>query len=166
MVISFVGIIVFVAFAVVNNQNISYEAYNYISLSSKSLDFSTFESNVNNNMRTSYADGNPENGKIDEYAKYINKAISELNKANEHFLNYLAVEKDLTKGEQDKLRELYGNYLSKFDDSKKAYNDYILAYSDADYQFNEHHDSSSVAVSIVISNIFLIRLIIFFVCHI
>ena len=145
LVISFIGIIVFVAFAIINNQNISYEAYNYISNAYSKAEFDSFKNDVSTNMKSSY------NGDVDQYALYINSAINEINAGNKFFLNYLASEKDLTKGEQDKLRNLFDNYLSHFNATKKAYDDYITAYLDADYQYNYNYDNSSVALSIVIS---------------
>lgn len=145
LVISFIGIIVFVAFAIINNQNISYEAYNYVSNAYLQTNFDSLKNNVNANMKSSY------NGEVDEYAKYINSAINEVNKGSKYFLNYLSVEKDLTKGEQDKLRSLFDNYLSNFNKALNAYNDYITSYQDADYQYTNNFDNSSVALSIVIS---------------
>ena len=145
MVISFVAIIVFVAFAVITNQNISFEAYNYISSTHSETDFDDLENKVNANLRTAY------NKPVDQYAKFINKAISELNDGNELFLNYLSVEDRLTKGEQDRLRYLYKDYNNKFKASKKAYDDYIVSYEEADYQYNYNYSNSSVALSMVVS---------------
>lgn len=145
MVISFVGVIVFVAFAIISNQNVSFEAYSYIASSYENVEFSKLESDVNSNMKSSY------NGEVDGYAKYINKAISELNKGNKFFLDYLSIEKDLTKGEQDKLKSLYNNYISKFNICQSSYNDYIDAYEEADYKYHYDYDNSKVARSIVVS---------------
>ena len=149
MVIAFIGIIVFVAFAIITNQNVSYEAYNYISSYYQNSDFSSFESKVNSNMRETYDDGQEWHGNIDTYAIFLNTAIRELNNGSKHFLNYLSCEKDLTKGEQDNLKNLFNKYTSSYDNAKKAYDDYMVSYQDADNQFNHHHDESDVALSIV-----------------
>ena len=50
IVISILGIIFFVGFAIFKNQNISFEAYNYITRCQDETDFQTLHDNIINNV--------------------------------------------------------------------------------------------------------------------
>ena len=108
--------------AIFNNQNISFEAYNYIVATRNDAKFSGLQNNIESNVKWNYG------GAQDTYAKYINDAIKELNLGINYHLDYLALEDDLTKGEQDKLSSLYETYVSKFNSCKNDYSEYVLVY--------------------------------------
>lgn len=118
------GILIFVGIAIFNNQNISFEAYNYIVATRSQTKFSVLQNNIENNVKWKHG------GSQDTYAKYINDAIKELNLGIDYHLDYLALEEDLSKGEQDKLSGLYADYISKFNDCKTYYSEYILVYNE------------------------------------
>ena len=122
--VSLMGILIFVGIAIFNNQNISFEAYNYIVAKRNDAKFAGLQNEIEANVKWNYG------GAQDTYAKYINDAIKELNLGIDYHLDYLALEEDLSKGEQDKLSSLYGDYTSKFNECKEYYTEYILVYKE------------------------------------
>ena len=141
IVVSFIGIIVFVCIAIFNNQNISYEAYSYIAYTHKSTDFKSLQNNIKNNVKSAYGEG------ADSYVNYINTAITELNEGIDYFIDYLAYEDGLTKGEQDKLINLYDDYLYMFDKVDSDYKSYVDAYEEARVQVENDYEGSDVALN-------------------
>ena len=139
--LSFIGIVVFVGIAIFNNQNIAYEAYNYIVSTQSSKDFKTLQNNVRNNVKTYY------DGPKDVYADYINSAVIELNEGIEYFLDYLAFEDGLTKGEQDKLISLYDSYVKGFHNTEKIYKDYMDAYDLVRQKIETDYEGANYAKS-------------------
>ncbi len=125
MVASFIGAIVFVGIAVINNQNISYEAYNYIYVTSQKTDFDLLKTKVESNFKTEF------DGVLDPYASFVSTAIEELNGAISYYLDYLSGVKDTTKGEQDKLISLYNTYVESFKSANNYYNKYVSSYNNA-----------------------------------
>lgn len=121
--VSLMGILIFVGIAIFNNQNISFEAYNYIVATRRDVNFSSLQNNIANNVKWKHG------GAQDTYAKYINDAIKELNLGIDYHLDYLALEDDLTKGDQNKLTSLYQDYVNKFNSCKNDYNEYISVYN-------------------------------------
>lgn len=121
--VSLMGILIFVGIAIFNNQNIKFEAYNYIISTRRDTNFSSLQTNIENNVKWKHG------GAQDTYAKYINDAIKELNLGIDYHLDYLALEEDLTKGEQNKLSSLYEKYVNKFNSCKNDYNEYISVYN-------------------------------------
>lgn len=136
MVVSFIGIFVFIGIAIFNNINISYEAYNYIYSTHNRTDFKSLQNNIYNNVKTTY------NGSADDYAGFINGAITELNNGIDFYLDYLAKEDELSKGEQDKLCSLYDKYLNAFTATEKAYNQYKLIYEEIKIKIEEDHNNA------------------------
>ena len=122
--VSVMGILIFVGIAIFNNQNISFEAYNYIVATRSETKFSSLQNNIKNNVKWNYG------GAQDNYAKFINDAITELNLGIDYHLDYLALEDNLSKGEQDKLSQLYNKYTSAFNECKEYYTEYILVYNE------------------------------------
>ena len=139
IVLSLIGIVVFVGIAIFNNQNIAYEAYNYIASTHNSKDFKTLQTNITNNVKTVYG------GNKDVYADYINSAIIELNEGIGYFLDYLVFEDDITKGEQDKLISLYDGYLKGFSSTEESYKTYMQAYENARKQIEENYEEADYA---------------------
>ena len=136
IVASFIGIVAFTGIAILNNQNISYEAYSYIVATHKKTEFTTLKTNIANNVKATYK------GSTDVYAVYFNKAVTELNEGISYYIDYLAFEDELTKGEQDKLINLYSSYIKGFNNTSGAYNTYVEAYEAAkkhekDYGYEE-----------------------------
>lgn len=125
MVLSFIGAFTFVGIAVVTNQGIEFESYNYISKKINETDFSEFEANVKSNVKLVYG------ASRDEYTEFLADASAELNEGVEFFINYLAILSDLQKGDHNTLISGYDDYLQKFSKSKNAYDAYISAYEKA-----------------------------------
>ncbi|MBR1985020.1 MAG: hypothetical protein IKA31_04690 [Clostridia bacterium] len=142
IVVSFIGIIVFVGIAIFNNQNIAFEAYSYIAYTHKSTDFKTLQNNITNNVKADYYDS-----EMDSYAKYINTAITELNAGIDYYIDYLVFEDELTKGEQDKLINLYDSYLGMFSKVNEDYKSYKDAYEEARVQVENDYEGSDVALN-------------------
>ncbi len=125
MVLSFVGAIVFVGFAVVTNQGIAYESYNYITIKYAETEFDEFGTDVRANVKLVYGAAR------DEYTEFIADAIFELNDGADYLLDYLALEGDLPKGEHNALTGTFNNYLLKFQQAKILYTEYMSAYDKA-----------------------------------
>lgn len=141
IVLSFIGIVIFVGIAIFNNQNITFESYNYIIFTHNSKDFKTLQTNITNNVKTVYG------GSSDVYANYINSAITELNEGIDYFLDYLVFEDELTKGEQDKLTSLYDKYLGGFTETETSYKIYMQAYEEARKQIEENYQQADYAIA-------------------
>lgn len=141
MVISLVGIVVFVGIAVFNNQNISYVAYGYVSSTSNKTDFDGLSLKIQTNVRSVYG------GEIDPYATYIDAALKELNEGIDFLVDYLVHEDEITKGDQDKLCDLYAKYVASFDATSKAYDIYKEAYEIARIQVEENNEEADYAKS-------------------
>jgi len=139
IVISFLGIVAFVGIAIFNNQNISYEAYNYIESNMQETDFQQLQNDIRAKVKVSYG------GASDSYANFINSAIIELNEGINYYNDYLAVENNILKGEQDKLIELFDDYVGAFNLTVEAYNVYTQAYEYARIQIEEAHEQSDYA---------------------
>ena len=117
------GILIFVGIAIFSNQNIQLEAYNYIISTRDSTNFKKLQTDIKNNVKWRYGES-----ASDTYALYINDAISEINKGIDYHIDYLLLEEGLTKGEQDKLVNLYDKYILEFNLTKKNYDEYISYY--------------------------------------
>lgn len=143
IVISILGIIFFVGVAIFRNQNISFEAYNYISRSQDETDFETLQTNIANNVKVAFE------GSSDPYASYINSAISQLNEGIDYFTDYLSHEKGLTKGEQDSLINLYDKYISSFYQTGKIYEEYKDAYKLAEDKKDDYEGSDYVRTNCI-----------------
>jgi len=120
--VSLMGILIFIGIAIFNNINVEFQAYNYIVSTRNNTNFSKLQTEINNNVKWNYG------GAQDMYAKYINDAVIELNRGIDYHLDYLALEESLSRGEQDKLSNLYSDYVSKFNSCKKDYQEYISVY--------------------------------------
>lgn len=140
--ISILGIVFFVGIAIFKNQNISFEAYNYISQLKNRTDFATLQTEVVNNIKVEF------DGDDDEYAKYINSAFIELNEGINYFVDYLALEDSLTKGEQDKLINMYNKYVKSFRASDKRYLEYIKVYEIAEQNKNDYENSDYLRANV------------------
>ncbi len=143
IVISILGIIFFVGVAIFRNHNISFEAYNYISRSQEETDFDTLQTNIANNVKVAFEGAN------DPYANYINSAVTQLNEGIDYFTDYLAHEKELTKGEQDKLINLYDKYISGFYETEGIYEEYIDAYKSAEEKEGDYEGSDYVRTNCI-----------------
>ena len=82
IIVSFVCIIVFVCVAIINNQSIAYEGYNYIVAMRDKTNFKQVQTGIEQNVLTIYK------GKKDPYINYINKAVIELNNGIDFFVDY------------------------------------------------------------------------------
>jgi len=123
MVLSFVGALVFVGIAILTNQGITYQSFEYISEVRSKTDFSEFEDNVHLNVRSSYGASG------DNYAEFIADSSRELNSGIDYFLNFLSVETNLTKGDHNTLMNGYDNYCLSLDEAQDAYDKYMKAYA-------------------------------------
>ena len=141
MVVSLVGVFLFVGIAIFTNQNISYEAYNYIKHGYQTNNFVALSQNVETNIKIDYGK------EKDDYASYINSAIYTLNNGINHFLDYLSIEDSLTKGEQDIMRNLFDEYINSFNICSVACKDYKDAYEYAKYIFENNHEQSDYAIA-------------------
>ena len=143
IVLSFVGIVVFVGIAIFNNQNIAFEAYNYIVATQSSKDFNQLQTNIRNKFKATY------DGLSDTYANFIDSAITELNEGIDYFIDYLVFEDKITKGEQDKLTSLYKNYVKSFEATEESYSLYTESYEDAKKKIEEDHEYANYAKELV-----------------
>lgn len=146
LVVSFICIIVFVCVAVINNQSIAYEAYNYIVSTRDKTNFSQTQKAIvesDDAVRVYYG------GAYDPYARYINTAVVELNSGINFFVDYLSQEDKLTKGEQDKLIKGYREYTNKFNDVTDTYLSYKASYKEAHEKYTNHYWESDYAVETV-----------------
>lgn len=139
MVASFIGVFVFVGIAIINNQNISLEAYNHIYSSSKEVKFGVLKNKVQTNLKTEY------DGTLDPYGSFVATAIEELNDSINYYLDYLSNLKDITKGEQDKLISLYDGYISSFNTANNYYKNYVDSYENAKNLIDNGLDGASYA---------------------
>lgn len=135
IVISILGIIFFVGVAIFKNQNISFEAYNYISSVNSRIDFEEMQANVSSKVREEF------DGDDDLYAEFINSASTELNNGISYFLDYLSHEDGLTKGEQDKLINLYNKYVDNYYRFEIYYDKYVEAYEIAEQKKDDYEQS-------------------------
>lgn len=145
IVVSFICIIVFVGVAIINNQAIAYESYNYIVSTRDKLSFKSTQSGIAENVYKVYKRDNGPSDR-DAYANYINTAVIELNYGIDYFVDYLSVEDKLTKGEHDKLVTGYKKYAGSFNKVKEAYNSYLEAYAEAEYK--DTHDPANSGYAI------------------
>lgn len=139
MLLSFAGIIVFSTIAIINNQNVSYEAYNYVVAQSKIVEIKKFVNDVDNNVKLQYG------ATSDPYASFIGTAVRENNNALEYYLNYLALGEQIYKGEQNQIINNFKNFANKVDTCKNILEEYKVAYEEA------RNNSGSFALSNVIA---------------
>lgn len=137
LVLSFAGIILIVGVVIVKNNSISYEAYEYISLKKEEEDFPFLKTSIDTNVNLEYAVVG------DAYARFLGDATASLEGGIDHFLDYLALEPDLNKGEQDNLISLYSSYFDKFIKLKEVYEDYLEVYKKADNATDEDVDKQA-----------------------
>ena len=141
IVVSFVCIIVFVGVAIINNRSIAYEGYNYIVSTRNKTNFSVTQNGISENLRIRFNEMDK-----DPLGEFINKAGIELNKGIDFFVDYLSLEDNLTKGEQDILVRGYKNYTNSFLNVKEAYISYLEAYKEAEDKYNNDYQNSDYAV--------------------
>ncbi|NCB48129.1 MAG: hypothetical protein EOM55_00640 [Clostridia bacterium] len=141
MVMSFIGAFSFVGIAIVTNQGIEFESYKYIIKKFDETDFSAFESNVKANVKLTYGSSN------DKYTDFLANACAELNEGINYFLDFLAIESGLQKGDHNILIDGFNDYLQNFDKANDAYDDYMSAYSKA-----EDTSGATYACNLVISS--------------
>jgi len=141
IVISILGIVIFTGIVIFKNQNIAYEAYNYIATTRDNTDFDSLQTNINNNVKNVYG------GSGDQYAQFINSGITQLNNGIDYFLDYLVHEDKLSKGEQDKLISLYDNYISGINTTHSRYNTYMQAYNNAKKQIEDNYEEADYAIA-------------------
>ena len=139
MLLSFAGIIVFSTIAIINNQNVSYEAYNYVVAQSRVVEIKKFVNDVDNNVKLQYGAAS------DPYASFIGTTIKENDNALEYYLNYLALGEQIYKGEQNQIVNNFKNFANKVDTCKKILEEYKVAYEEA------RNNSGSFALSNVIA---------------
>ena len=151
VVVSFIGVIVFVTIAVVNNRNITYEGYNYVCLTRDQTDFATLHTNIETKVKNEYG------GTSDPYAIYIDDAVKELNGGIDYLLDFLAFQDRLTKGEQDKLVWGYDKYVKAFDETVTAYNSYAAMYDEISRLSGEGKNTSSEKDTLKIRGITLVE---------
>ena len=151
IVISILGIIFFVGVAILRNQNISFEAYNYISSVNSRMDFEEMQANISSKVREEF------DGDDDLYADFINSATTELNNGISYFLDYLAHEDGLTKGEQDKLINLYYNYVNNYHEFEVYYDKYIEAYDLAEQNRNKYEESDYLRATVRAASVYLVE---------
>ena len=150
IVLSFICIVVFVGIAIFNNQNISYEAYNHIIAAHNKTDFKGLQTKIVSNVKNLSIEGSTQadvRWYTDYYATYISDAIDELNDGIDYYIDYLVFEEGLTKGEQDKLINLYNKYISSFKGSNKAYVSYMQAYESCLDRIQNHFGDADFAIA-------------------
>jgi len=141
MVMSFIGAFTFVGIAVVTNQGIVFESYKYISKKVEETDFNEFQTKVITNVKLTYGSAK------DDYTEFLADASAELNEGIDFFLDFLAIESDLQKGDHNTLIDGFDDYLQKFDKANDAYDEYISAYSKA-----EETSGETYACNLVVSS--------------
>ena len=125
MFLSFAGIIVFSCIAVISSNNIAYEAYNYLTVNMASLELDDFGSNVNRDVRASHG------GSEDPYVSYLTTFILDTKNTFSYYLDYLALDDVISKGEQNVLIDDFKSCLNAKNDCKATYDSYMIAYSKA-----------------------------------
>lgn len=125
MLLSFFGIIVFVTIAVINSQDIALLSYNYIVSEKSKIDIDDFNVDIKENVVAQIGlTQDPE-------AILISDALSQVSLGIDHFVDYLAFEQYLTKGEQDKLINDFKDFKNYYDLTNKNLEDYKTAYDRA-----------------------------------
>ena len=125
MLLSFFGIIVFVTIAVINSQDIALLSYNYIVSEKSKIDIDDFNADIKENVVAQIGlTQDPE-------AILISDALSQVSLGIDHFVDYLAFEQYLTKGEQDKLINDFKDFKNYYDLTNKNLEDYKTAYDRA-----------------------------------
>lgn len=125
MLLSFFGIIVFVTIAVINSQDIALLSYNYIVSEKSKIDIDDFNVDIKENVVAQIGlTQDPE-------AILISDALSQVSLGIDHFVDYLAFEQYLTKGEQDKLINDFKDFKNYYDLTSKNLEDYNTAYDRA-----------------------------------
>lgn len=152
VVVSFIGVIVFVSIAVINNRNITYEGYNYVCHTRDKTDFKTLQANIETKVKVEYGAGS------DPYAIYINDAVRELNIGINYLLDYLAFQEKLTKGEQDKLIGGYNNYVESFNSTQSSYNSYMAMYDEITRLSSEGKNTASEKDNLKIRGVVLVEI--------
>lgn len=153
MLLSFVGILVFVSIAFINSQNTSFEAYNYVYNNKQVLYLDETVENINNNVKIRYG------AKDDVYASFISMAVSDISKGIDYFLNYLALQDNITRGEQDRIIRSFDNMSNELSIVNNAYNEYMEAYKIA----QEQSGAEYAAQNVIAREIYLIdRYIVFY----
>lgn len=123
MVLSFIGALAFVGIAIITNQGITFESYNYISKKSVDTKFEEMQDDIYTNVKKYHG------ASSNDYTDFLVNANKELNDGISFFLNYLSIEEALQKNEHNILISAYDNYLSKFQSVQTAYKDYMKAYN-------------------------------------
>ncbi len=153
MLLSFVGILVFVSIAFINSQNTSFEAYNYVYNNKQTLNLDETIENINNNVKIRYG------ARDDVYASFISVAVSDISEGIDYFLNYLALQDNITRGEQDRIIRSFDNMSNELSIVNNAYNEYMEAYKIA----QEQSGAEYAAQNVIAREIYLIdRYIIFY----
>ena len=131
MMLSFLGIILFVSIAILNNQNISYEAYNYIYNEKSKVQVEAFTELVDANVDLDLS------GSDDPNVTLISNCLNQTSLGIDYFLDYLAFEDELSKGEQNNLISQFNSFVNYFNKSRTSLNKYLEVYKLAVEQFGE-----------------------------
>lgn len=151
VVISFICIIVFVCVAIINNQSIAYEGYNYIVSARNKTNFKQTQSGIENDVKTIFR------GDQEPYAHYMNLAVKELNDGIDFYLDYLSLEDRLNKGEQDKLIKKYKLYIEGFNEVKDAYFSYLEASRDVEDRYENDKNYSYAVEKVNAKSVFVVK---------
>ena len=128
MVVSFVGIMVFVTVAIINSRDVAFEAYNYVSTNKENLEIEALVSDIDDNVKLGPGILN------NEYTSFIGSAVLETSRGIDYFLDYLSSDGDITRGEQDKIIKSFDSVSVEVTNVRNLYNNYLLEYKAAEEQ--------------------------------
>lgn len=132
MFLSFAGIVVFSCVALLSNNNITYEAYNYLTTNKNTLGLEEFKNKVNSNIRTYHG------AKDDPYAYFLGTLITDTFDSIDYYLDYIALDDMLSKGEQNILMEDFKSCTNIKQKCENIYSDYMIAYTKASEGVEEY----------------------------
>lgn len=132
MFLSFAGIIVFSCIAIISNNNITYEAYNYLTNNKSTLGLSDLKTKVDANIRTYHG------AKDDPYAYFLGTLILDTFDTLDYYLDYIALDDMLSKGEQNTLIEDFKACVDIKKKCEDVYSDYMFAYTKANEGVEEY----------------------------
>ncbi len=128
MVVSFVGIMVFVTIAIINSRNIAYEAYNYVYLNKEKLEIEELVNDIDDNVKLSVGVSS------NEYTSFIGSTILEVSRGIDYFVDYLSTQGEISRGEQDKIINSFDSMSNETQNVRRMYESYLLEYEAAEEQ--------------------------------
>ncbi len=136
MFMSLAGIIVFSCIAIISSNNIAFEAYNYLNTNKDTLALKEFTQRADNDIKSSYGASG------DVYVNFLSMAILDTQSTFDYYIDYLALDDTLSKGDQNVLINDFKSCTSAKQKCEQSYSNYLIAYKNAS-------DGVSIAVEYV-----------------